>query len=69
MAIDLQKGFLHDIRRIGFARQATRQTKDAVLVAHHECFEGGIVSSRGCAAKTSSLDSAAGTIMPSILPV
>ena len=47
MAIDLQKGFLHDIRRIGFARQATRQTKDAVLVAHHECFEGGIVSSRG----------------------
>src|SRR4029453_2169231 len=47
VAIDLQKGFLHDVRRIGFARQATRETKDAVLVAHDERFEGSIVASRG----------------------
>ncbi len=47
VAINLHEGVLHDVRRIGFARQAARKTKHAMLIAQDERLEGGLIASRG----------------------
>src|SRR5688500_10827607 len=47
VAIDLQEGILDDVRRIGFTRQATCETKHAMLISQDERLEGGIVARGG----------------------
>jgi hypothetical protein len=47
VAVDLEKGLLHDPRRIRFARQMTRETKHSGQVAHDQRFEGSVIAGRG----------------------